>query len=403
MANILSTNEIDDLLNVIQSDTSGKSDEDADSSIGYDFSAEQSEHKIFYDYKQPQIISEFQTEKLKKLFEDAVSDISSYFSKLLDNEITFSLPYQYDAVTQMTVETFIRACPNPTYLYTFEINGSHGYIEIDPLLFNHDFLKRTDESKETVKIGKFERSVCLNYIVKPILEKIKSMFYLDGKKCNFTKIENTDLHIKDAGNMAVCISIERKTSNKDSKEESLQLINIALPHNLVSKMKYDGILKNNEIVFISNEEGNAKAILGGFYIEDESKLEVGKIYELNKKHFESLDIVVDEKTIAYANPCLFWGNFSIEINQVIDNSGISCESLMEEHMTAGQYKKHANTKAILGRFVMPNSNKLEEKEIINLDRPASELLDIEYNGRLVAKAEIFVNSSIFGVKILNKI
>lgn len=187
-------------------------------------------------------MSDFQIEKLKKVFAEAISEISNYFTKLLERNFFFN----FENMETETVEYFSRAVPNPSYIYSFLINGEFGYIEINPYIFNKIFLKRNDETPENYSIGRFERSVCLNYVTKVILERIKHVFYLDDKNCDYEKISYADLpFFKNASEMAVIATYS--LASLDDKEDSV-FMSFALPNKLTLKIKSNGVLKNNGIV-----------------------------------------------------------------------------------------------------------------------------------------------------------
>lgn len=399
MPNILSPNDIDALLDCIRD---GKSSINSET----DFDIPDSNIKDYYDFKKPDIISRFQIEKIGKFMEEVIPDISNYFTNLLEKKTTFHLCNNYDSIFHITLGDFIFFCPQPCYMYSFTINGEVCYFEIDPILFNNDFLKRNDKNNEIEKIGKFELNVCLNCLVKPILEIIKPMFYLNGKKVNYSKIENTEHYIKNNNEMFVCISMELLHPDKNISK----YLNIALSRGLISKMKENGIIKTDDVVFIGNEKGNAEVVLGKFHLENESEIEVGKIYEVNSSSYSNVDILLDNKIIATGLPLKFFNNYSVEVdlsnkelyeNQVLDKDSDkeSCESQCK----VGQSIKNLNTKVVVGRFVLPNNTKLEDKQIINLDRNACDPFDIVFNGKIIAKAEPFASDEILGVKIIRKV
>jgi flagellar motor switch protein FliM len=225
MSEILSHDEIGKLLDAIENPIS-----------------EPSSQKVYYDFKRPEIVSDFQIEKLKKVFAEAISEISNYFTKLLERNFFFN----FENMETETVEYFSRAVPNPSYIYSFLINGEFGYIEINPYIFNKIFLKRNDETPENYSIGRFERSVCLNYVTKVILERIKHVFYLDDKNCDYEKISYADLpFFKNASKMAVIATYS--LASLDDKEDSV-FMSFALPNKLTLKIKSNGVLKNNGIV-----------------------------------------------------------------------------------------------------------------------------------------------------------
>ena len=215
---------------------------------------------------------------------------------------------------------------------------------------------------------------------------------MNGSKREYTKITNKEQCVKNAGERSLIITLELKNSNNDNAGN----INFDISKELLTKIKSDGFLKSN--MTTSTKEGNAEAVLGGFYIEDESQLEVGKTYELDKICGEKLDIIFNGKKIARAEPILFDNVFSVEINEIIspsqkENSETTCPS---------STIVPSNANAVLGRFTLISGETLKDLQVINLDRESLDYIDIDFNGKIIAKAEVVANPNFFGVKIVSK-
>src|SRR5574344_559393 len=99
MSDDIDESEIDALLNCI---ISGNGDENTETGLTLPTISVNSEHKRMYDFMRQDIASTLQLKKIEKYFSDITSDISNYFSKLLEQP----LHCNFLCIEQNSVESF---------------------------------------------------------------------------------------------------------------------------------------------------------------------------------------------------------------------------------------------------------------------------------------------------------
>lgn len=359
MSEVLSLNEIDTLLDAIHTPSTPSGNE------------------RLYDFKKPELLSSAQQRLLEKHFNNVRMDISNYFANMFEQTSFLN----FVSIDCATIESFINQNKSQSYLYKFELGSVGGYISVDASLFTTLFAKEKYDPNNSG--GKFEKGVCCNYLARPVLEKLKPLFSFSGKKSEYTKIENTTQPVNNYST-SIIISTELNTTGSDGKSICTGKISYILSKELISKMKFDGILKNDNIVYLKHEKGNAAAVAGELLVQDNAKIENGKLYKFNSTYSNRVDIYHNGKKIAVANPIIFFGNYSVKVTNIF---------------TVEQNANSQKTKAVIGRFTIPENAILNKDQIINLDRDPSDFVDIEKDGKTIAQGEIIATDNFFGVKI----
>lgn len=381
MSEILSQSEIDNLLMGIDA---------AETSEIIPCGDGNSKVKKYY-FSRPDVVSAHQKNMVANFVDSIIPSISTYLTQLLDEELRiFTL-----AIDELSTEEFQRCITNDTYLYKYEIGSLYGYMELDPVFFNETFLKRSGKNK-CDSLGLFEKSICNNYLIKPILGKLKPLFSFNNKECVFSKISSTpSSSFENLREGILLISIELNLINGGSDGG---IIDIAIPKNILTKMKTNGFLKDDNIVFPRKEKGNSEVIVGSFFIENKSKLEKGKVYVLNQSADDCFTVMSAGKKVAEAEVVII-DNDNLGI-RVVHVPGVnSLQNNMQKKL--GQNLVPPNTKVVLGNFELPVQNKLKEGDVILLDSHSGEPFDIVQNGAVIAKGEIYVVEENLAVQVIS--
>ncbi len=162
MAEILSQQEIDALLNNIKSGSEQKVDH------------EQEKEAILFDFRLPNRISKNQLRILRSIFENFAESFSSFLVSKLQTVVNINV----NSVDQIYYSEYVLSVSNPACLYTFEINNTDvkGILElnndlafsfVDKLLGGNGL-----GSKQTKVITPIEQRV-LRVVVERVMQDLK--------------------------------------------------------------------------------------------------------------------------------------------------------------------------------------------------------------------------------------
>ena len=123
MADILSQEEIDALLEVVD-------DDDASESIGEKSKKEEQQQVIIYDFKRPNRVSKEQLRAIKGIHDKLARNLASQISSVMRSIVEIRL----HSVDQMTYGEFLMSLPSPTSFNVFSIKPLDGncILEINP-------------------------------------------------------------------------------------------------------------------------------------------------------------------------------------------------------------------------------------------------------------------------------
>ena len=123
MADILSQEEIDALLEVVD-------DDDASESIGEKSKKEEQQQVIIYDFKRPNRVSKEQLRAIKGIHDKLARNLASQISSVMRSIVEIRL----HSVDQMTYGEFLMSLPSPTSFNVFSIKPLDGncVLEINP-------------------------------------------------------------------------------------------------------------------------------------------------------------------------------------------------------------------------------------------------------------------------------
>ncbi len=130
MADILSQDEIDALLDAVDDDDLDADDGDLDDNSPSSVNQEDQRHVTLYDFKRPNRVSKEQLRTFRSIHDKMVRTLSSQISSTMRSIVEIQL----HSVDQMTYGEFLMSLPSPTSFNVFSmkpLEGS-GVLEINP-------------------------------------------------------------------------------------------------------------------------------------------------------------------------------------------------------------------------------------------------------------------------------
>ncbi|MBO0961804.1 flagellar motor switch protein FliM [Neobacillus sp. MM2021_6] len=321
MADVLSQQEIDALLNALDSGELQASD----------VTEEKKKVKV-YDFKHAMRYSKEQLRSITRIHEN--------FTRLLASDLSTQLrtfvQIEIDLVEQVNYHEFIASIPSRTILNVFEVQPMDGkmVMEINPQVA-YAVLERMLGGQGDPA----ERSGALTEIESVLLQKVfaksfdmyhevwKSVLHIDVK---WEGIEANPQFLQIASPNETVIVIAFRTVIG----ETTGRMTLCLPHLIVEPMlpnltthqwlstmsktnvsQHDKIMQNLDIVPIPiiAELGRAK-----LPVSDVLNLQIGDVIGIDAG---KLQIKVDQLTRFLANPGLLNGHYAVQIDQVIDSEG----------------------------------------------------------------------------------
>ena len=371
---VLSQDEIDQLLGAISGGSSAPDDEK--------FKSIKDERKIkIYDFKRPDRFSREQIRQMSDVFEDVCRVLTTYFSAKMRSLVHFHVA----SADQLTFEEFVRSIPTPTCLCSTDWHGEKAVIEIDPAITNEflfaqyvekldyvtpllcdeisdlpeaqqneicDIIRCAFKSKIIHDFTDSELLFMKEFVFRPLYREIRKSFnemhrkqqnvlYMPGfmsapgKPENDAQIKNKKnplgkakkLHLEtnpqfmqvvSPGEMVMLITIECKIGDEEG------MMNVCLPYPFVRGVLIKrGIIMSNakkENDFSLNvEPGNSQVSLGQFNMPEGAKLEEGTIIELDKLAGEPVDLM-DKKTgrvFARGEVVVIDESFGVRVTEVL--------------------------------------------------------------------------------------
>jgi len=415
MTEILSENEIDELLTAINSANAAKAE---------DFRPAGERRKIkIYDFKRP---DKFSMDQLRN-----VSIIHEHFARLITGSISAkcrAMCHAYVAsVDQLTYEEFVRSIPTPTTLAVISMKPIIGNVvlEIDPAC-TFAILDRIlggcgDTVKNQHELTDIEESIMKSVILK-IVDNLREAWQpILNLQPEIIKIEtNPQLaQIVPSEEMVVLVTFEFKIDDAEG------MINLCVPFLTVEPVlgKF-----SDQYYFKSNKNNNKKLDIGNFndlkktiraeYLRKEISIEqlislmesketiiiedrapfTGKLY--------MDDVCVGEFGIEKDNSCRM--NSSHAKIKILKKEWKSEKNYMEEKNNVLEKNgavKDINVQLIveLGRTIksLGEVTGITEGTIIQLDKLAGEPVDLYANNVKIGLGEVVVIDESFGIRVTN--
>ncbi len=324
MSDVLSQNEIDQLLSAL---SSGSVDAN-------ELKEEETKKKVrVYDFRRPNKFSKDQIHTLQVIYENYARSLGTYLSAQLRAPIQMEVL----SVEQTTYEEFVRSIPNPTILNVFsifplegsaimEINPNLGFAMIDRLLGGPGHAPEKIRALTEIEQTVIERIVqrMLDYLQEPWGSIIEIEPSLDRVETNpqFTQLVSPS-------EIMIIVSLETRMG------ELLGMINMCIPflvlepildklnvHFYYASSSKQSLPENVDAIKnkLENTYVPVKILLGKTIItvKDLLELSVGDVITLNKNIREELEVVIGQKTKFLGKPGIFSNKYSIQVSRIVE-------------------------------------------------------------------------------------
>jgi flagellar motor switch protein FliM len=336
MADILSQDEIDALLEVV--DESGEPSSVAKAST--------SEHSVVvYDFKRPNRVSKEQLRTIKSIHDKLARNLSSHISTVLRSIIEISL----QSVDQMTYGEFLMSIPSPTSFNIFSLKPLDGeaILELNPDIVFPMLDRLLGGDGNGYEIERELTDIELNLldtILRIILAKLKEswMSVMEFYPTVETKETSPNVVQIVAQNEIVIIVVLEITIGEQSG-----MINLAYPviflESILSKMSSKDIIisdanakksKNREFrELINRADMTAEAILGRttLSLKEILSLTSGSVIRLDSEVSNIVQLSVDKKNIFDAKLGVDGHKNLLEITKVIKNDKDEIQEILKKY------------------------------------------------------------------------
>ena len=334
MADILSQDEIDALLEVVD-DSAGTSSND-----------EESEKKVMvYDFKRPNRVSKEQLRSIKSIHDKLARNLSSHISTVLRTIIEINL----QSVDQMTYGEFLMSIPSPTSFNIFSLKPLEGdaILELNPTIVFPMLDRLLGGDGRAIDIERELSDIELNLldtILRMITSKLKESwenvmdFYptIEAKESSPNVVQ-----IVAQNEIVIIIVLEVSIGDVSG------MINIAYPviflESILSKMSSRDIIisesnakksKNKELKeLIKRADIVTESILGEttLSLKEILDLEKGSVIRLDREVSDSVRISIDKKNIFEAKMSVDEYKKILEITSIINSDKDEVKEILHQY------------------------------------------------------------------------
>ncbi len=320
MADILSQEEIDALLEVVDDSESSPIDIDE-------------RQIILYDFKRPNRVSKDQLRSIKSIHDKLARNLASQISSILRTIIEIEL----QSVDQMTYGEFLMSIPSPTSFNIFSLKPLEGdaVLELNPSIIFPMLDRLLGGTGKVFDIDRELTDIELNLldtILKIIIQQLKIAWngIIDFRSTVKSKETSPNVVQIVAHNEIVIIVVLEITIG-----ESSGMINIAYPviflESILSKMSTKDIIvsesnikksKNRELKeLIKRADIDIEAILGDttLSLREILNLEKGSIIRLDREVSDEVILSVNKKDIFKAKMNIDKYKKILKIKEIIQN------------------------------------------------------------------------------------
>lgn len=334
MADILSQNEIDALL-----DSSNADEHHTESA------AEDSEKIMLYDFKRPNRVSKEQLRAIKGIHDKMARNLASNISTVLRSIIEIQL----QSVDQMTYGEFLMSLPSPTSFNIFtlkpldgsavlELNPSIAFPMLDRLLGGKGESFDSERELTDIELNLIET------ILRLIMSKLKDAW--TGVTDLYPLVESKEsspnvVQIVAQNEIVIMIVLEITIG------ETSGMINLAYPviylEPILSKLANKDIMlgetsakksRNDELrALIKRADIVYEGILGDttLNIKDLLSLEKGSIIRLDRPASDSAIMTIDKKEVFEAQMGVHRHHKTLKINKVIKNDKDEIKEILQKY------------------------------------------------------------------------
>jgi len=334
VADILSQEEIDALLEVV---------DDSDT----DESSQNSETKnvMVYDFKRPNRVSKEQLRSVKSIHDKLARNLSSHISTVLRTIIEINL----QSVDQMTYGEFLMSIPSPTSFNIFSLKPLEGeaVLELNPTIVFPMLDRLLGGDGQAIEIERELSDIELNLldtILRMITSKLKEAwenvmdFYptIEAKESSPNVVQ-----IVAQNEIVIIIVLEVSIGDVSG------MINIAYPviflESILSKMSSRDIIinesnakksKNKELKeLIKRADIVTEAILGNttLSLKEILDLEVGSVIRLDREVSDKVTISIDKKDIFEAKMSVDEYKKVLEISKIINSDKDEVKEILHKY------------------------------------------------------------------------
>ena len=338
MADILSQEEIDALLEVVD-------DDDASESIGEKSKKEEQQQVIIYDFKRPNRVSKEQLRAIKGIHDKLARNLASQISSVMRSIVEIRL----HSVDQMTYGEFLMSLPSPTSFNVFsikpldgncvlEINPSIAFPMIDRLLGGNGEGFETSRELTDIEVN------LLDAILRMMMQRLKeSWSMITDMYPNVEAKESSPnvVQIVSQNEIVIMVVMEIIVGNSSG------MINICYPviylEPILSRLANRDIMlgetsakksRNKELkTLIGRAEVLYEAILGKSIVSVNEflNLKEGDILRLDRSANDKAIVTIDKKEVFLAEVGLHRFRKSIRIEELIRSDKDEIKNILEKY------------------------------------------------------------------------
>lgn len=337
MADILSQEEIDALLEVV--------DEDGDTSEIGNSSQEDQRQIVIYDFKRPNRVSKEQLRAIKGIHDKLARNLASQISSVMRSIVEIRL----HSVDQMTYGEFLMSLPSPTSFNVFsikpldgncvlEINPSIAFPMIDRLLGGNGEGFETSRELTDIEVN------LLDAILRMMMQRLKdSWSMITDMYPNVEAKESSPnvVQIVSQNEIVIMVVMEIIVGNSSG------MINICYPviylEPILSRLANRDIMlgetsakksRNKELkTLIGRAEVLYEAILGkaNISVDEFLNLKEGDILRLDRSADNKAIVTIDKKEVFLAEVGLHRFRKSIKIEELIRTDKDEIKHILEQY------------------------------------------------------------------------
>ena len=338
MADILSQEEIDALLEVVD-------DDDASESIGEKSKKEEQQQVIIYDFKRPNRVSKEQLRAIKGIHDKLARNLASQISSVMRSIVEIRL----HSVDQMTYGEFLMSLPSPTSFNVFsikpldgncvlEINPSIAFPMIDRLLGGNGEGFETSRELTDIEVN------LLDAILRMMMQRLKESWSMITDMYPHVEAKESSpnvVQIVSQNEIVIMVVMEIIVGNSSG------MINICYPviylEPILSRLANRDIMlgetsakksRNKELkTLIGRAEVLYEAILGKSIVSVNEflNLKEGDILRLDRSANDKAIVTIDKKEVFLAEVGLHRFRKSIRIEELIRSDKDEIKNILEQY------------------------------------------------------------------------
>ncbi len=345
MADILSQDEIDALLEVVDGD------EESSAKSSDELETNPKQQVMLYDFKRPNRVSKEQLRAIKGIHDKMSRNLSSQISTVMRSIIEIQL----QSVDQMTYGEFLMSLPSPTSFNIFSLKPmeGNGVLEMNPTIafpMIDRILGGKGEGSELERELTDIESNILDTILRVVMQKLKEAWssVIEIQPIITSKESSPNVIQIVAQNEIVIMIVLELTFGETSG-----MINIAYPviylESILSKLASKDIIigetnskksKNDELKeLVKRADIVCEAILGTSRISIKQllDLEVGNVIKLDTPASKKAMLTIDKKEIFETQMGVQRHHKTLKLTSVVKNDKDEIKEILKEY----EERKHA--------------------------------------------------------------